>query len=299
MPAGADGEILLRAIDKLGPPVRRRLAVSSCVLLFASLYASGAELFYMDHDPVTDQFVGPTGPLVISGEITPGDSDRLLSKILDDANRFLAQNKILLASDGGDVAEALRIANLIKSLYTRVAVIPLTGRCVSACFFIYAAATQREVDGERLVGINRPYLVAADGATAPPADAAIAEGGTLVPVRAFLQENAVPGYLLDEMLRRGSDDAYWLSDDDEKNLGYRSPSFDRYLRAKCAWDDKIEREVYAGAKPVDALKQMLKCRERVTQEAARKVLDAAAKERSERSVRKTSRATTAAESTTQ
>jgi len=237
-----------------------------------------AELFYMDHDPVTDQFVGPTGPLVLSGEIIPGDADRLLSKILDDENRFLAQNEILLASDGGDVAEALRIAKLVQSLYTRIVVMPLTGRCVSACFFIYAAATQREADGERLLGINRPYRVAAEGSTSPTAEG-IAEGGALTPVRAFLQENAVPGYLVDEMLRRASDDAYWLSTDDEKNLGYRSPSFDRYLRAKCAWDDKIEREVYAGARPVDALKPMLKCRERVTQEAARKVLDAAAKEK--------------------
>jgi hypothetical protein len=274
--AGAGREVLLRAIGKLDP-VRLRLAVSLCLLLFSSLHASGAELFYMDHDPVTDQFVGPTGPLVISGEIIPGDADRLLSKILGDKNRFLAQNKILLASDGGDVAEALRMAKLIKSLYTRVLVLPLTGRCVSACFFIYAAANRREVDGERLVGINRPYLVASDGASTPAAASAMAEGSALVQVRAFLQENAVPGYLVDEMFRRASDDAYWLSADDEKNLGYRSPSFDRYLRAHCAWDDKIEREVYAGAKPVDALKQMLRCRDRVTQAAARKALDAAAK----------------------
>ena len=178
MPAHADGDTLLRATGKLGPALRLRMAVGLGVLCFSSLYAAGAELFYMDHDPATDRFVGPTGPLVLSGEIIPGDADRLLTKILDDENRFLEQNKILLASDGGDVAEALKIAKLIKSLYTRVVVIPLTGRCVSACFFIYAAATQREADGDRLVGINRPYMVAADGATAPPADVSTAEGGT-------------------------------------------------------------------------------------------------------------------------
>jgi ATP-dependent protease ClpP protease subunit len=265
------------------------------MLLFPRLPALGAELFYMDHDPVTDQFVGPTGPLVLSGEITAGDADRLLSKILDDENRFLEQNKLLLASDGGDVAEALRIARLIKSLYTHVIVMPLTGRCVSACFFIYAAANRREADGDRLVGINRPYLVASDGASAPAADAAPAESGALAQVRTFLQENAVPGYLVEEMFRRPSDDAYWLSADDEKNLGFQSPSFDRYIRTKCAWDDQLEREVYAGAKPMDALKPMLKCRDRVTQDAARQALTAAAKERS---ARKAAGAATAAESTT-
>ncbi len=266
--------------------MRLQPALCLWVLLLSSRYACGAELFYMDHDPVTGQFVGPTGPLVVSGEIIPGDSERLLSKILDDENRFLAHNQIFLASDGGDVAEALRIAKLIKSLYTRVVVIPLTGRCVSACFFIYAAAAQREADGEQLVGINRPFMAAAEGAT-PPTDAPTAEGGDLTPVRAFLQENSVPGYLVDEMLRHASDDAYWLSADDQKRLGYRSPSFDRYLRAKCAWDDAIEHSVYAGAMPVEALVPMLKCRDRVTQEAARKVLGDAAKERS---LRKTTRA---------
>ena len=134
-----------------------RFRVAACTaLLLLSLRASGAELFYMDHDPVTDEFVGPSGPLVLSGEIIPGDYDSLLSKILNDENRFLAQNKIILASDGGDVGEALKLARLVKALNTSIIVGPLTGRCVSACFFIYAAAGQREADGDRLIGINRP-----------------------------------------------------------------------------------------------------------------------------------------------
>jgi hypothetical protein len=260
--------------------MRPRIAACTFALLLASMPAFCAELFYMDHDPYTDRFVGPIGPLVISGEIVPGDYAALLSRILADPDRFLAQNKLILASDGGDVAEALKIAKLVKSLYTEVIVGPLTGRCVSACFFIYAAAGRREADGERLIGINRPYLVASETLSAPastststaPADAAPGESAALAKLRAFLEDNAVPGYLLDEMFRRASNDAYWLSAEDQKNLGYRSPGYDRYLRDKCAWDDKIEREVYAGKRPVEDLKRMLKCRDRVTQDAARRAL---------------------------
>src|SRR5258706_14097069 len=131
------------------------LVSMTCVL---SMPCVGAELFYMDHNPFTNEYVGPTGPLVISGEIIPGDYDRLLSRILEDEDRFLAQNKIILASDGGDVVEALKIARLIKSLFTEVIVGPLTGRCVSACFFIYAAAIQHVTAGERLHGIIRTYI---------------------------------------------------------------------------------------------------------------------------------------------
>jgi hypothetical protein len=226
----------------------------------------------MDHDPYTGQFVGPIGPLVVSGEIVPGDYERLLAKIRDDQNRFLSQNKIILASDGGDVAEALKIARLVRSLFTGIVVGPLTGRCASACFFIFVAAGQREADGEKLLGINRPFVVAPGPAAAPPTPEAAAEGRDLIEVREFLRDNAVPAYLVDEMFRRASDDAYWLSADDQKNLGYRSQWFNQYLRAKCAWDDRIERDVYAGKRPIDDLKPMLKCRDRVTQDAARQAL---------------------------
>jgi ATP-dependent protease ClpP protease subunit len=251
--------------------MRRWTALCRVALLLVSVPCAGAEIFYMDHDPFTGQYVGPTGPLVYSGEIVPGDCDRLLSKILEDQTRFLAQNRIILASDGGDVSEALRIGKLIKSLFAGVIVGPLTGRCVSACFFIYAAAGQREADGERLIGINRPFIADPQAQSAPPADAN-AEGKALTQVRAYLQENDVPNYLVDEMFRHASDDAYWLTADDEKNLGYRSSWLNQFLAAKCAWDDKIEREAYAGKRPIDDLKQMLACRGRSTQEAARKVL---------------------------
>jgi hypothetical protein len=78
------------------------------------------------------------------------------------------------------------------------------------------------------------------------------------------------------MFRRASDDAYWLSDEDEKNLGLRSQAFIRYLRDKCAWDENIERDTYAGRRPLDELTQKLKCRARVTQADAHEALILAA-----------------------
>jgi len=261
--------------------MRARMALCNVALLLAGMPCLGAELFYLDHDPFTTEYVGAVGPLVISGEITPGDYERLLSKIAGDEGRFLALNKIILASDGGDVAEAVKIAGLVKSLFTQVIVGPLTGRCVSACFFVYAAAAQREADGERLVGINRPFIADSDeAATAtataavpvPGRDGALVESRALAQVRVFLRENAVPNYLVDEMFRRASDDAYWLSEDDERNLGITSQAFIRYLREKCAWDENIERDTYVGRRPLDDLKQKLKCRARVTRADAHEAL---------------------------
>jgi hypothetical protein len=132
----------------------RRLAICVVLALLAGMPALSAELFYMDHDAFTGKYIGPTGPLVISGDIARGDYERLLFKIADDENRFLSQNKIIVASTAGDVSEALKIAKLVKALHSEVSVGPLTGKCAGACFLIYAAADQRATDGEQLIGIS-------------------------------------------------------------------------------------------------------------------------------------------------
>jgi hypothetical protein len=253
-----------------------RTAVGTIALLLATP-GFAAELFYMDHDSLTGEYQGPVGPLVMSGEIIPGDYQRLLSKIAGDQNRFLAQNTLILASDGGDVTEAIKIATLVRSLFAVVIVGPLTGRCVSACFFIYAAAAQREADGERLIGINRPYL-AGDVQAALRTGAEILDGKSARQVRAFLEDNAVPAYLIEEMFRHASDDAYWLSAADEKTLGLRSPAFERYLAVNCGWSDALEQDVLAHRRPLEDLTQTLKCRARATQDAARQALMLALRE---------------------
>ncbi|HXA35331.1 MAG TPA: hypothetical protein VNW26_03270 [Steroidobacteraceae bacterium] len=249
-----------------------RMVVCATALIVCSAPGLAAELFYMDHDPYTGEYVGPVGPLVISGEITRGDYERLVSKIADDEKRFLALNKIILASDGGDVREAVKIANFINSTYSEVLVEPRTGRCVSACFLIFAGAAQRNTDGKGLIGINRPYFVDTETSSLSPADAATAENGALLEVRAFLRASEVPAYLVDEMFRHASNDAYWLSVVDEAALGHRSSSLNRFLASKCAWRDAIEQEVYARKRPLEDLTRMLKCRMRATEAAARRAL---------------------------
>jgi hypothetical protein len=81
------------------------------------------------------------------------------------------------------------------------------------------------------------------------------------------------------MFRRASDDVYWLSADDEKNLGYKSPSFKQYLRTECSWDEDFEREVNTGKRSMDDLKLKWKCRYRATQLQARQALILASKEK--------------------
>jgi hypothetical protein len=207
-----------------------------------------AELFYMDHDTLTTRYVGAVGPLVLSGEITAGDYDRLLMRIGEDQERFLKLNTIILASEEGDVPEALRIARLVKSLFSAVTVDPLTGKCVGACFLVYAAASERATDGDGLLGMRRM-----------PAG------------NAFLRENGVPDSLL-AVLDGRADEVYWLTPQDERSLGTRSPAFVRYLKTRCGWDVAVERGVYTGARPFSDMSAALDCRNRLTRSEARRVL---------------------------
>jgi hypothetical protein len=232
----------------------------------------GAELFYMDHDPFTREYVGPTGPLVLSGEIVPGDYERLLAKIAADEDRFIGQNKLILASDGGDIAEAVRIATLVRSLDTEVVVGPTTGRCVGACFLVYSAAVLRGTDGARLLGLTRPTATNEDLESLPAAQVAVAEEKAALQARAFLEENAVPANLVNEMLGRPANDAYFLTERDEASLGSMSPAFAQLMRSKCGWSDTLEADVYGGKRPLDDLKQSWACRNRLTQAAAHQAL---------------------------
>jgi hypothetical protein len=236
-----------------------RAALCGFWLLCTPLMSHGADFFYMDHDTFTGRYVGPVGALVMSGDIEPGDHARLLKRLADDPQRFLSQDKLIVASSAGDATEAMKVARFLKALHAEISVSPITGRCVDGCFFIYVAADQRSADAPGLIGIS--------GTQAPDA----------VGVGDFLRENEVPADLVQRVLRPKRGDVYWLSDSDEAALGARSPAFTRYLVAHCHWSDDLEREVRRAKRPLADMKDMRDCRSRVTRNDALAVLATATK----------------------
>jgi hypothetical protein len=254
-----------------------RLALVFTIFLLSGAFARSAEFYYLDRDAFNNEYVGPVGPLVLSGEITPGDYERLLAKIAEDDKRFLIQNKLILASSEGDAAEAMKIAGLVRSLYTQVVVGPLTGRCAGACFLIYAAAVERGTDGENLLGVTRPGLAESEWVGRPTTEAALLEDAMQAPVRAFLVENDVPADLVEQAFQRPSTDVYWLSDDEETALGPKSPAFAKFLEKNCKWNEGLDKAVFRGERPFEDLKAFTDCRARMTQPEARKALALALK----------------------
>jgi hypothetical protein len=253
-------------------------AMALAAMALPAAGALAAEIFYLDRDAFSNQYVGPVGPLVVSGEIVPGDYAQLLARIAADQNRFLEQNKLILASSQGNAEEAMKIARLVESLYTSVSVGPLTGRCAGACFLIYAAAAERGTDGENLLGVSRPGLAESQWAAMPTAEAALLEDGMQATVRTFLSDHEVPPDIVDEMFARPPTDVYWLSEQQERELSPRSPAFAKFLKDKCGWSEDLERAVYQGQ--LDEFKKLTDCRLRTIQPEARKALAQALKDSS-------------------
>jgi hypothetical protein len=254
-----------------------RLALVCTIFLLAGAFARSAELYYLDRDAFNNEYVGPVGPLVLSGEITPGDYDRLLAKIAEDDKRFLSDNKLILASNEGNAGEAMKIARLVKALYTQVVVGPLTGRCAGACFLIYAAAVERGTDGENLLGVTRPGLAESEWVGRPTTEAALLEDSMQGPVRDFLVENEVPPDLVEQVFQRPSTDVYWLTDNDETALGSKSRAFAKFLEKNCQWTDGLDKAVFRGERPFEDLKAFTDCRARMIRPEARKALALALK----------------------
>jgi hypothetical protein len=258
--------------------ILRGAANCALALLVSSGAATAAELFYMDRDSFNNQYTGPVGPLVLSGEIVPGDYAKLLARIAEDPDRFLERNKLFLASSDGNAAEAIKIAKLLRALYTEVIVGPLTGRCEGACFLIYAAASARGTDGDKLLGIHRVGLAESEWASRPTSEAALIEDGLQMPVRDFLTENEVPSALVEELFKHLPTEVYWLTEHDEEMLGVKSAAFQKFLAKNCAWDDALEKAVFRGER-LEEMKALAACRIRVTLPAARKALAQAVKEK--------------------
>lgn len=187
-------------------------------------------------------FMGSDHTLNLSGEFKHGDADHMASLIAQEPEiNFFDINSL-----GGDLIEAIRIADLIRGLHVPVYVVQ-GGYCISACFFIILEGQQRvfmpaNEDGtlpphanhERwygFVGIHRPYLTSPSGDIASTKE----QEDMMRKARSYLASKAVPQHLVDEMMARPSNDIYWLKENDAQLIGEYSPGDEEALIAKCGF----------------------------------------------------------------
>ena len=186
--------------------------------------------------------------IVVQGEITSGDAERLLGVIKKHENLY----RIVLDSPGGSMSEALRMAEIIKFAYFDTMVKP--GKiCASVCFFLFYAGSERSASPVEMmskaaqqnwkslqrrhstprpmngfVGLHRPYFKNSTGIDGQQTE-------LMRRVSIYMEQQLIPHRLTDLMMSRPSNDIYWLTDADLMELGSYGVDLEEYFVQKCGY----------------------------------------------------------------
>ena len=212
-------------------------------------HAVALDITYTNLNPYTTKFKNNTEALYLKGEIQPGDYRKLVEIIYNDVFKFITATRrsIILASEGGDVNEALKIARLVKGVRASVSVGPVTGKCISACFLIYAAAVERDASAGT-IGIHRPYLHPQQLSELSPNQAEQLQSSALSQSRKYLLELQIPTNIIDIMFQRASTEIHWLTRHElVEEIGIWQTWYEQYLIARCGLDKELEKKAYREA----------------------------------------------------
>lgn len=214
-------------------------------LIYLLCIAGATNIFAAEitHETLSDSSTGQQRRvMVLRGPIIPGDLDRLRDAVL---RPHPASGKrtsgLYVDSPGGDVAEALRLGELIRGVGLSVFVMP-KGLCASACFFLYLNGVTRFAQGwnprsdsnSGNVGLHRPYLRSPQNSP----DTLDAQSNIMQKVARYLEGKMVPRRLVDAMMTRPSNDIYWLTSTDLDELWDHPPEIEELFIAKCKYSRK-------------------------------------------------------------
>ncbi len=185
--------------------------------------------------------------LVLFGEIKAGDSERFRSFLRKNFQRYKNTRWIRLASNGGDVVEALKVSAILRSIYP---IITVEGdKCASSCFYLFLSGVHRSAKDPIMVGIHRAYFAPVHFEKLSPLDARSRQMELTKLLDAVLDENQVPQYLKETLNRTASADVYWLTTEDLEKIGRRPAWYEELLIAKCGYGKVIQ----GGKKPPEQL----------------------------------------------
>jgi hypothetical protein len=217
--------------------------------------------------------------VVLEGKIEAGDYNKLRAAYENRKNQFYIgadlANEIYLASPGGDLAEAMKIGRLVRTLKLHTVVpsgqYPPPGSyvkfssadrhqlrnpttnfiCTSACFFIFVAGITRE-GGAGLaatwLGIHRPYLSDSDLRTLNGDEAIASANRVRTTVENYLKEMNVPTKYVDLMFSVPKDKIQWLGKADAADLEGTIPALTDWLEAQCDKRTDLEKGVWEQIK---------------------------------------------------
>ncbi len=147
--------------------------------------------------------------VLLSGDITAGDSERLRALITASNQASRMVSGIRLSSGGGQLLEAAKLADTVRE--ARIATVVANGAyCASACFVVFAAGTEKYASYQAKVGVH--------GASDTTGKAA---GDATVAMAKIVKDMGVPPSIIGRMVVTAPDQMVWLSPDELGSMGVK------------------------------------------------------------------------------
>lgn len=190
--------------------------------------------------------------IVIDGEIRPGDDilfHGALNRAKEDSAYWKTYRTVLLNSNGGDVATAMKIGRVIRNSQLITAVHE-KNICASACILILSGGVWRYTRDGAMLGLHRPYFAnQAKSGTSAFDKFQNAYDQIIEMHRRYFSEMRIDIRLLQEMMQIPSNEIKWISNTkaEEYALLGEDPIYAEWKRANriatkgascVAWEDK-------------------------------------------------------------
>ena len=251
--------------------------------LFFCVNSFGADIIYMRGNP--DKLNEKTNSIranpdnwlpriIIDGEIRPGDDilfQSALNKAKQDNVNWKTYRKVLLNSNGGDVATSMKIGRAIRNSQLITAVHE-NNLCASACILILSGGVWRYIRETAKLGLHRPYFTnQMQAGTSEYKNFQDAYNQIIEMHRRYFLEMRIDTRLLQEMIQIPSNDIKWISEQKAKEYALlgEDPIYSEWKRANriatkgascVAWED--EYFSYCFERDISKLENMEQCEKR-------------------------------------
>lgn len=180
--------------------------------------------------------------ILIEGPIVKGDFKRFQYLAFSGAGT----GAVWLASPGGDLAEAIKIGQLVRRLKMDVwapeanrqlwnSMIHISDQrnnvCASACFFIYAAGTYRS---GYILGVHRPRFAEEDLKAMSMEQAASGQVSTSEVAATYLRTMGISNSIIEKAATTKPNDIQWLTEVEVKSLSGYIPEYEDWIEAQCS-----------------------------------------------------------------
>lgn len=204
--------------------------------LFALLVAVSTNTisldFFYSSRISTGEFAGMANELTIRGKIESGDTRKFIAFLREKPkDAVMGLYTVALDSPGGNVIEAMKLAQALKEHYPDTVV---RGACISACVLLWLAGGVHFLPTEEhKLGVHRPYFEPKQFAKLSIRDAETQYAVLAEEFRAYVLNQGLPQSIYEKLNSTSSDSVYWLTIQDLILIGGSSPAYEERFKSAC------------------------------------------------------------------